>query len=373
MFSTLIFLIPVKSSILASPQARCSQEGWDSSSNGSCDYTSLLQTSTHSSDILQLISTTNSSSDSTSKVASRLHMDAAQTAMSKRSTQLHKVKGDILYVVRTWHPNYDTRLPSIMKTWASTLDSSALLIVGDKHLQNPTVHAATGCGTDHHVGLTCKTGHSLALAAEKIGSRPWAFLIDDDVYVNTSNLEDLLKKHDPTRLIALGIPGCGAPHCDDHQGGFCGGGGYALSRAALKALVDRPTPTDFHNELLDMTKVFYPGEVPWDDITTTCLMKRRGITVEKIDGLYGWRLPDSSTAAPDGKLSQQTKTAIHSSNPLPLTFHYIAPQEMYTIHNQFLNPGSEDLSLLQEVNSGPNYAEQMRRYIQDENLRRSRN
>lgn len=297
---------------------------------------------------------------------------SGESLSSSRSNSLDvamkpRSRSNILYVIRTWHKNYDTRVPSIMKTWASTLDRSSLLLVGDVDLQNPIVHAATGCSSDHHVGLTCKTGHSLALAADMIGNHPWAFLIDDDVYVNTSHLENVLKKEDPSKLVAFGIPGCGTPHCDDHEGGFCGGGGYALSRAALKALVDKPTAREFHNELLDMTKVFYPGETPWDDITTTCLMKRRGIEIKKMDGLYGWRLPDSSQAAPDGNLSPNYKGAIHSLNPAPLTFHYITPEEMYTIHSQFMKSEREKLSLL---SIGASYAEQVKQHIHQEHLRR---
>lgn len=289
--------------------------------------------------------------------------------VAKRSNS-SKVKSNVLYVVRTWHKNYETRVPSVLKTWAAPLEDSSLLIVGDRALSSqkgPTIYAATGCSSDHHVGLTCKTGHSLALAAEKIGKHPWVFLIDDDVYVNTSHLEMVLKQHDPSKLVALGIPGCGTPHCDDHEGGFCGGGGYALSQAALKALVDKPNPDEFHDELLDMTKVFYPGETPWDDITTTCLMKRRGIAIERMEGLYGWRLPESSKASPDGKLTTNYKAAIHSSNPPPLTFHYITPEEMYTIHDQFTKGEPEKLSLL---SIGASYAEQVQQHIQQEHLRR---
>lgn len=346
MLATLALLIVVESSKLASPAAGCSTANWNSMSNETCPYTSLMQIGQNTDKFL---------SDSMLRVASRSG----------------KNKEDILYVVRTWHKNYETRLPSILKTWASPLDRSSLLIVGDQELKDPVVHAANGCLSDHHVGLTCKTGHSLALAAEQIGDRSWVFVIDDDVYVNTSNLEGLLKERDASALVALGIPGCGTPHCDDHQGGFCGGGGYALSRAALKALVDKPTATEFQNELLDMTKVYYPGETPWDDITTTCLMKRRGITVERIDGLYGWRIPDNSKAAPNGKLSTAYKNAIHSSSPLPLTFHYVSEQEMYTIQDQFMKPAPDKVSLLQEVTPGLTYAEQLRQHIEKENVRRS--
>lgn len=350
MLSLLVFAILVESSIQVTPDAEgCSAGGCEAIqvSNASCaPSANLLQVARSSETIPSL----------------KLNLDAASPT--------HKAKGNILYVIRTWHKNYDTKLPSILETWASTVDGSSLLIVGDQDLQNSTVHAATGCLNDHNVGLTCKTGHSLALAAEMIGTYSWAFVIDDDVYVNTSNLEGELKKHDASKLVALGRPGCGAPHCDDHQGGLCGGGGYALSRAALKALVDKPTAKDFQNELLDMTKVFYPGETPWDDVTTACLVKRRGITIENLEGLYGWRVPGGSTPAPDGKLSSSYIGAIHSVNPLPLTFHYISPEEMYTIQSQFMKPEPEKVSLLQELSIVPSYGEQVRHYIHQVTLRR---
>lgn len=280
-----------------------------------------------------------------------------------------KSKSTILYVIRTWHANYDTLLPSILATWASPLESSSLLIVGDvdQSVNSTSVVAATGCPNDHQVGLTCKTAHSLALAADKIGSHSWVFVVDDDVYVDTSNLENELSKHDPSKLIALGIPGCGTPHCNDNGGGFCGGGGYAVSRAALSELVDKPTAVDFHDEMLEfMHEEYLAPETPWDDITTTCLMKQRGIAIESIEGLYGWRMQDSPN--PSSSLSAEYQDAIQSSSPPPLTFHYIDSQEMYMIHKQFMDPAPQETSLLAIPSK---YDEQMRQYIHDESVRRS--
>lgn len=299
---------------------------------------------------------------------SNLRPTKAKTA--SRDESIHDINdgsmtnGNIFYVVRTYHKNYDTRLQSILKTWAAPLDSSSLLIVGDVGLQRPKVHVATGCSDDHWVGLNCKTGHSLALAADMIGSHPWVFLIDDDVYVNTAHLERTLSQQDPSKLVALGIPGCGSPKCDDHEGGFCGGGGYALSQAALRALVGKPTAKNFPGEFLDTMKAVYPDakEVPYDDIVATCMMKHRGINIESMKGLYGWRLPGSTPS--DGQLSTGYKSAIHSLDPPALTFHYIKPQEMYSIHDEIVRPKPDEISLV-ESNVTSTYDEQLKLYIQD--------
>merc|ERR1740121_235159 len=191
--------------------------------------------------------------------------------------------GEVLYVIRISSKTQSERLQPILDTWASALPPESLLVVGDVGSEIPKVYGATECPDNHEQGLSCKTGHALALAAGMLGSRQWVFVLDDDHYVNTTNLEGVLATKNASKLQAFGIPGCGPKLCDDHEGGFCGGGGYAVSRAALKALVDKPEPEDFSGEFIQAAEEVFSGKKHmYSDVTCSCLMKRRGIIMDKL-------------------------------------------------------------------------------------------
>ena len=113
--------------------------------------------------------------------------------------------------------------------------TDSLLIVGDKASENPPVLPAKGCGNDHSAQLTCKTGVALQRAYEQLGNFSWIFVVDDDLYLHVANVHQVLSHFDPSKSIAVGIVGCGPHLCP--RGGFCGGGGYALSRPAVEKIM----------------------------------------------------------------------------------------------------------------------------------------
>jgi len=261
---------------------------------------------------------------------------ALQVPRTSSVAPVQKSQSQIFYVVRTCEAVRHERIPSILDTWAGPVKES-LLMVSEKGLEEPKIYAADGCSSDHLKGLACKTGYALALAAKMIGDHSWVMLLDDDVYVNTSNLEKELQKHDAdaSQLVALGIPGCGSPHCNDQKGGFCGGGGYAISKPALKAFVGGVDPIEFGAEMLECRKRVWPEDNPFDDIVSTCLMKERGVEVKELKGLYGWRLEKKGEEPSEKIMSSEYKFAIHEDEISPLTFHYIKPAEMYLIQEEF--------------------------------------
>lgn len=67
------------------------------------------------------------------------------------------------------------------------------------------------------------------------GAYDWVFVIDEDVFVYPPLLREIISKFSPHQPIALGTLGCGSV-----IPGFCGGGGYAISRAAVLSLVAVP-------------------------------------------------------------------------------------------------------------------------------------
>merc|ERR1712032_1295162 len=154
----------------------------------------------------------------------------------------------------------------------------------------PDVHPATGCPDGHNRGLSCKIAFAWSLAASRMGSHDWMFVVDDDAYVNTTNLESmLLERGNASKLEAHGVVGCGLEWCN---GGFCGGGGYAVSQAALKTIINKSEPMDFRAEFLRVyDQTFGEGsDLAWDDICASCLMKQRGFSLKTLAGLWAWQL-----------------------------------------------------------------------------------
>ena len=71
----------------------------------------------------------------------------------------------------------------------------------------------------------------------------------------------------------------------------------------------------------------------WADISVSCSLRRHGIALLPIKGLYGWRMegkPKAGTVLNTGYIK-----AIRASKPLAITFHYINVEEMRAIHAEF--------------------------------------
>lgn len=253
---------------------------------------------------------------------------------------LNKTSGDVLYLARTWHDNYGREALSLLRTWASSLDPASFMLVGDLDSEDPPIIGAAGCHADHDLGICCRTARSLALAAERIGNRSWVFVVDDDTYVHTGNLERILSDFDASQPLALGMTKCGTGHCDDGLGGFCGGGGYAISKPALQMMIGDSREA-FEREYLEIAGS--PIGEAFDDVSTTCLLRRRKVPVlDGLQGIYpwiGWDAPPSPNGvgawSSNLNLPDVYLRAIHATEPLPLTLHYINAAEMSAIHEEF--------------------------------------
>jgi hypothetical protein len=116
--------------------------------------------------------------------------------------------------------------------------------------------------------------------------------------------------------INYGIVGCGAGQgefCQDvpafqTHGGFCGGGGYFLSRAALQAL--------------NGTRDFYDDRMSWPgDMTTSCLLYKHGVRMEHPLGqdMHANRIRSAD------ELKDTARTGF-------LTLHYLQPADMRWVH-----------------------------------------
>ena len=261
--------------------------------------------------------------------------------------------------MRSGHQNYKTRIPAVMETWGKEVNSTldGLIIIGDQSWpgHRPPIIRAEICGNDHSKQLCCKTGYALMMAAQHLDEFSWFFVVDDDMYVNLENSRKVLSGYDPSKLIALGIPGCGPGFCADKKGGFCGGGGYAVSRASLRRLMV-PSPEDFHKDLMKKLAVEKSGQA-WDDISISCSLKRHNIKLLQIKGLHGWRIEGRGRP-----LNSGYERAIRSRNPLPITFHYLTPDMMTAIHRRFQDLGKHRL-LGSRILPRHAYDEQLQQYL----------
>ena len=174
----------------------------------------------------------------------------------------------VLFIVRSGHQNYGFRVTSILRTWGQDIASSpsdGLMVVGDTTVHHPHIFGVPECGNDHSRALCCKTGHALQLAHRWLDDFAWFFVVDDDTYVNIGNLHQSLSTFSALEPQALGVLGCGPGFCEDGQGGFCGGGGYALSKAALGVIMLNSTSA-FQLDLMSHLATESDG-MAYDDIS----------------------------------------------------------------------------------------------------------
>jgi len=256
------------------------------------------------------------------------------------------------------------------------VSDNLLLIVGDRNLSNPLIHGAPKCGSDHDVGLACRDGFALKLAAEIMPEADWIFIADDDLYVITSNVRRILAQYDAKVPITLGITGCGPNCCEDHNGGLCGGGGYAISRAALHAMLHKTQSVEPDIPLSKKLEEAAQDEHltdGWDDIAMSCVMKRSGIQLQELEGLYGFG-PEQQD--PHDFFTQ----AISSMSPMPLSFHLpstdpdYAPSMMLKIHSMVQTHNEERLnnkySLIETTASKAHYQRHRQHYVEAVNHHR---
>jgi len=235
---------------------------------------------------------------------------------------------------------YAEQMKAVADTWAQDVPPQKLLVVGvNGSAPGVTYKQAPGCQDGHvsNPGISCKEATLLTTGYE-LGA-DWVVVVGSDNYVLPRNIEEQLEKADKTTPQILGIFGCGGGQfCEDHKGGLCGGGGYAISRGALDKMVGQGEEAS-ENFIKESMNTASTVSGYWSDQVTSCIARRHGVQEVQLAGLYGWKLcpsgHDGEACAFDDALYRKK---ILSSNPKPLTFHYIEPNEMRSIHNIVKSP-----------------------------------
>ncbi|CAI7989283.1 Beta-1,3-N-acetylglucosaminyltransferase lunatic fringe, partial [Geodia barretti] len=137
----------------------------------------------------------------------------------KTKTPPGKAGLNILLSLRTTVTNHRKRLPLLFDTWLTKVNTSQVFLVTDG--EDPVLRLVTRikgmhyfnakCGNSYlREELCCKAGMEFALMfQERNKAFDWLCHVDDDIYVNMSNLVPLLSRFDPkTEPIYIGRLGC---------------------------------------------------------------------------------------------------------------------------------------------------------------------
>jgi len=195
--------------------------------------------------------------------------------------------GNVVYAIFTSAiPRYHEALLSQLESWAErpAKQGRYVAVGGDNYPDDwQSKNVLRSECRDDMAGISCKEATLLSEGAAR--GADWLYIIGEDNYVNTKNVEKWLEDKDPDSAVAYGIVGCGRGlFCQDvaaynAHGGFCGGGGYIISRAALQSLLANGAPA--LHEIYDATS--WPN-----DMTTSCQLRRHGVRLETAEDMLGW-------------------------------------------------------------------------------------
>jgi len=234
----------------------------------------------------------------------------------------------LLVLMRTGGPKSLARVESIRKTWAKDLEEGSLTLLQKDPMCTKMY------GDNHWMGLTCLEAKN-ELALMNRTDYDWLLVVDDDVFVFPRRLRATLKGIDPTRPAAYGHPFCGK--CLDGQTtGFCGGGGYVLSRQSLLRMASATTaPVSAEANQKFLEHMMSPPNNRWCDVRFGCVARQQGLELVAVKGLYGGKgIVDqlgSYSEALEGKVVQ-----LQAEEP-PLVIHNVRDeQHMQRLHREAL-------------------------------------
>jgi hypothetical protein len=275
---------------------------------------------------------------SPSEVPDNLVKAGSWTERIERKGKLPKGRSPtVLIVINTTTQNYSSRLKDIRNTWMKRIvekDSLEILFLGGPDNEGMEDVVPCKCKVGYWED-SCKKADAIAAAYEFLqkpyGKRyDWVLLEDDDVYLFPDNIQRMIMslKSDPLKdKKAWGHYGCALGPCT----GYCGGGGYLLTRHALMEMEERVDKSQFQ-ALRNETDLFDLQCGRCGDLVLTRIMKeRRGLEIlEYPAGHYIWYFGSDN----------QLFDSLKSTNPLPFLYHYPSKGRMEFVHQKGIEFGS---------------------------------
>lgn len=272
----------------------------------------------------------------------------------------------VLIVLRTRYQNLHTRMTTSRDTWMQRVgeDDKVLVVVADPGLKTaksgnaPTLPGVEvtpiDCPDSHNVGLNCEMSEVFRMVLPMVVDTYDAlFVVDDDAYLDVPNLKTAVESEKGP--VAFGVWGCTEPP----YVGFCGGGGYGLTKEAARQLLQSPEALlqstqagggastksvlkeaawtgeqgradAFVTRYLNASQAIYdlPKHLAWEDVAFGVTVKKIGVPTETLGGLYGWKLD-----------LQQYDKAVRSCHPLPVNFHYVTEETKRQLHKDLVELG----------------------------------
>jgi len=174
-------------------------------------------------------------------------------------------------------PKYRRSLEAVLTTWGSPIAAEGrLIVVGGKDYPQSEHVTNVDCADDVS-GLSCKEANLIARGFDR--GTAWLFITGEDHYVDTNRVEKILYGLNSSIPVAFGCVGCGGgafPNLTfvQRSGGMCGGCGYAISRSALRKLMEKGRDAMIQE---------YGTETQCDMSTSNALMAR-GVPLESFPG-----------------------------------------------------------------------------------------
>jgi hypothetical protein len=228
--------------------------------------------------------------------------------------------GKVVYSIFTSAiERYHDALLAELDTWAKgpAGEGRFVAVGGNNYPENwQAKNVLKSACEDNMRAISCKEATLLAEGAAR--GADWLYVIGEDNYVNTERIDKFLSDKDPDSVIAYGTVGCGKNlFCHDNDdfnqaGGFCGGGGYIISRAALQRLLADGAPA-LHQ--------VYDASVWPNDMTTSCQLRKHDVVLSNVGNMFGYPISDIDEYKAMAKQDF-------------LTIHYLTPDTMRWFHAQ---------------------------------------
>lgn len=225
-------------------------------------------------------------------------------------------------LVRTGGPHSEERIQSIRETWAQDLENGALTLF------QPVPMCQRLYGDNHWQGLTCLEAKNHLHLMNRTDF-DWVLVVDDDVFVFADRLRETLRKMNTSKAEVYGHPYCG--DCGHGLKGFCGGGGYAISRQSLLRMASSTAaPISITSGEAFMRHMMSPPNSEWCDVRFACVAQEMGLKAVGVYGLYSNGVRD---AANQYDAEEESRVAELYSGEPPLVIHgvrdYTHMQRLY--------------------------------------------
>lgn len=219
-------------------------------------------------------------------------------------------------LMRTGGPQSLSRVASIRSTWGNDLEDGSLVLLPPDPWCNSTY------GDNHWRGLTCleAKGH---LHMMNRTDWDWLLVVDDDTYVFAERLRETLRSMDMSSQQVYGVPGCG--NCGQGRKGFCGGGGYIISRQNLLRMASLREDGS-RDEDAFITHFLHPPDDVWCDVRFACVAQDMNLRLTGVRGLYGNRNDD---------YERERQIVDLEVEETPLVLHYVSNDtHMQTLYRE---------------------------------------